>query len=119
MLLDVCRSQPSPISSFTPSRKRLRQISLWLLDLGGDVSHLPWREKLTLFDVDRLPGSTRCQQQVSLTAKKRRGLQHIDDLRADLRYTFRILRINPVFSAVAILTLLLLARRIRAFEVVR
>jgi predicted permease len=35
------------------------------------------------------------------------GLQHLDDLRADLRYTLRILRRNPAFSAVAILSIAL------------
>ena len=35
------------------------------------------------------------------------GLQHLDDLRADLRYTLRILRRNPAFSAIAILSIAL------------
>ena len=35
------------------------------------------------------------------------GLQHLDDLRADLRYTLRILHQNPVFSVVAILSIAL------------
>ncbi|HLK66361.1 MAG TPA: ABC transporter permease [Bryobacteraceae bacterium] len=33
------------------------------------------------------------------------GLQRLDDLRADLRYTFRALRQNPLFSSIAILSL--------------
>src|SRR5580704_11217250 len=35
------------------------------------------------------------------------GLQRMDELRADLRFTFRVLRQNPSFAAVAILALAL------------
>ncbi len=39
--------------------------------------------------------------------RQARGLQLLDELRADLRYTFRTLRQNPGFSAIAILSLAL------------
>ena len=48
-------------------------------DLCGDVLHVPRRQELALFDVDRLAGRARRQQQIGLAAEKSRDLQDIDD----------------------------------------
>ncbi len=48
-------------------------------DLRGGVLHVPRRQELTFFDVDRLAGRACRQQQVGLAAEKRRNLQNIDD----------------------------------------
>ena len=39
-------------------------------DLGGDMLHVPGRQKLPFLDVDRAPGFTGGQQQIGLAAQE-------------------------------------------------
>ncbi len=44
----------------------------------GNVSHIQWREELTFFYIDRAIRLRSGTQQIGLSAKKRRDLQHVD-----------------------------------------
>ena len=52
----------------------------------GDVSHVPRRQELTLFHIDRATCFCGSAQQIRLPAEKRRDLQHIDAFAGDLRF---------------------------------
>src|SRR5262249_9632371 len=47
-------------------------------DLRNYVGHIPWRQELALLDIDRATRSRCRNQEVGLTAQKRRDLQNID-----------------------------------------
>ena len=49
-------------------------------DLGGDVRHIPRRQKLALLHVHDSPGVAGRHQQIGLPAQERRNLQHIHRL---------------------------------------
>src|SRR5215469_655520 len=51
----------------------------------GNVSHVPRREELTFFHIDRATGFRSSTQEIRLPAEKRGDLQHIDAFTGDLR----------------------------------
>ena len=54
------------------------------MSFSGDVSHIPRREELTFFYVNRTTGLRSGTQQIRLPAEKRRDLQHVDFLPGNL-----------------------------------
>src|SRR5206468_8892292 len=53
----------------------------------GDVSHIPRREELTFFYVNRTPRLRNGTQQIRLPAEERRDLQHVDLLPGNLSFS--------------------------------
>src|SRR4029077_7930141 len=53
----------------------------------GDVSHIPRREELAFFYVNRTPRLRSGTQQIGLPAKERRDLQHVDLLPGNLGFS--------------------------------
>src|SRR5947199_8282322 len=51
----------------------------------SDVAHVPRRQKLTFFDVDRATGFCGGTQQIRLPAEEGRDLQHVDVFAGNLR----------------------------------
>src|SRR5262249_20952522 len=49
-------------------------------NLGDDVRHVPGRQELTLFDVDRASGRGRGNKEIGLPAQEGGNLQHVRDL---------------------------------------
>src|ERR1700760_2982718 len=45
--------------------------------------HIPWRDELSLLHVNGAPGASRSEQQVGLTAKECRNLEHIGTFGGD------------------------------------
>src|SRR6476620_7092889 len=56
----------------------------------GDVSHIPRREELTFFYVNRTTRLGSGTQQIRLPAEKRRDLQHVDRLARNLGFSRRM-----------------------------